>query len=351
MQMKSRWGGPSRRAVGCSMGLYKPEGEAMAAEESAAPRHGKHAAARKHAAPRAVEPEVSLEETGAIAAEPAQTTPAAVPEPVAAATAPAAETTYDVEPAAIPNLVSIVDGDQETRMGDAPRPIDVDPQETGSFQRIDAAEGARLTTRVNASDTASFVAQKARPIEAVRMSTAGRPKVEHRDIEVESNKRVFLVLGIAALVVVVIVGWLLSRALSSVEEVTEHPVDEQVQTAVEEGIEYRGATYTVTEISKGKYALVSTPEGSEEQTVIYELEGTPVTLVLYNMVFIVPQNLNDNTWNLIAHPLGDGSVTQPVTDSEGKPLVGEGEISEAKLVGDTIQVTTTTGESYEVSLV
>ena len=111
------------------------------------------------------------------------------------------------------------------------------------------------------------------------------------------------------------------------------------------------AKTSVTEVSDGKFALVSTPEGSEEQTVIYELEGKPVTLILYNMVFIVPQNLNDNTWNLIAHPLGDGSVTQPVTDSEGKPLIGEGEISEAKLVGDTIQVTTTTGESYEVSLV
>ena len=194
MQMKSRWGGPSRRAVGCSMGLYKPEGEAMAAEESAAPRHGKHAAARKHAAPRAVEPEVSLEETGAIAAEPAQTTPAAVPEPAAAASAPAAEAAYAPRPAAMPDLVSIVDGDQETRMGDAPRPIDVDPQETGSFQKIDATEGARLTTRVNASDTASFVAQKARPIEAVRMSSAGRPRVEHRDVEVQSNKRVFVAL-------------------------------------------------------------------------------------------------------------------------------------------------------------
>ncbi len=324
----------------------------MAAEESAAPRHGKHAAARKHAAPRVVEPEASLEETGTIAAESAPTAPTTAPEPVVEAAAPAAvEVAHAVEPAAIPNLVSIVDGDQETRMGDAPRPIDVDPQETGSFQRIDATEGARLTTRVNASDTASFVAQKARPIEAVRMSTAGRPKVEHRDIEVESNKRVFLVLGIAALVVVAIVGWLLTRALSSVEEVAEHPVDEQVQTAVGEGIEYRGVTYTVTELSKGKYALVSTPEGSEEQTVIYELEGTPVTLVLYNMVFIVPQNLNDNTWNLIAHPMGDGSVTQPVTDSEGKPLVGEGEISDARLVGDTIQVTTTKGQSYEVSLI
>lgn len=321
----------------------------MAAEESAAPRHGRHAA-RKHAAPRAAEPEVSLEETG-VAAEAAPTPVEAVPEPAAPEPAPVAEPPYVAEPAAVPNLVSITDGDQETRMGDAPRPIDVDPQETGSFRRIDATEGARLTTRVNASDTASFVAQKARPIEAVRMSTAGRPKVEHRDIEMESNKRVFLVLGISALVVVAIVGWLLSRAFSSVEEVAEHPVTEQVQSAVEEGIEYRGATYTVTEVSDGKFALVSTPEGSEEQTVIYELEGKPVTLILYNMVFIVPQNLNDNTWNLIAHPLGDGSVTQPVTDSEGKPLIGEGEISEAKLVGDTIQVTTTTGESYEVSLV
>ena len=318
----------------------------MAQEDSIAPRHGRHSAAGRHAAPRVSEAEQAgvpvADSPEPVEAPPADPTPASAEIPTSAA---------PVSAAPIPDLVTITDGDQETSMGDAPRPIGVNPQETGSFRRLEATEGARLTTRANASDTASFVAQKARPVEAVRMSTAGRPKVEHRDVAVESNKRVFLVLGIAALAMVAIVGWLLTKALTSVEEVQEHPITEQTQAAVEEGIEYRGTTYTVVGRDGGTYALVSVSEGSEEQAVLYELPGTPVSLILYNTVFIIPENLPDNTWDLIAHPLGGGSVTQQVTDADGNPIVGEGEISEATLSGDTIQIATTSGESFDVSLI
>jgi hypothetical protein len=251
-------------------------------------------------------------------------------------------------PETIPDIVPIVDGDQETRMGDAPRPIDVDPQETGSFQRIDASQGARVTTRANAGETNPHM-EGARRIEAVRMSS-GRPKVERHETAVESNARVFLVLGIAALVVVAIVGRLLVSALVSVEETPEEQVMEQAQVTGDDGIEYRGTTYALRQ--KGEaYALVSTAEGQDEEAVLCELKGTPVTLVLYNTVFVIPENLPDGTWDLIAYPLGAGAVTQQVTDSEGKPIVEPGQISEATLVGDGIQVVTDAGDTMVVSLV
>lgn len=236
-------------------------------------------------------------------------------------------------------------------MSDAPRPIGVDPEETGSFKRIGASEGARLTTRANASDTASFMAQAVRPVEAVRMSSAGRPKVEHREVEMQSNKRVFLVLGIGALAVMALVIVLLTRAFNSVEETTAPPVYEQVQSTGEDGIEYRGATYSISEQAAGKYALVSTSEGFEGTAVLYELPGTPVTLILYDTVFVIPENLDNDTWDLIAHPLGGGSVTQQVTDADGNPIVGEGQIKEATLSGDVILITTESDEQFSVSLV
>ena len=307
----------------------------MASEENRAPRHGRHAAARRHAAPQNMASEPISEEV-----------------PARESTAKNGTVQPEVAPqASIPDIVSITDGDQETNTSDAPRPIGVDPMETGSFRRIDATEGARVTTRANASRTASFRAQNARPAEKVRMSSAGRPKVEHHDVEVQSNKRVFVALTIGALVVMGIVGTLLFRALVSVEEAGEKPVVEQMQTNVDEGIEYRGTVYSLTKQDNGTYALTSLSEGSETPAIVCELKGTPVALVLYNTVFVIPENLPDGTWDLIAHPLGGGSMTQQVTDGEGKPIVREGEIVKASLSGDSILVTTASGEEFTVSLV
>ena len=310
----------------------------MASEENRAPRHGRHAAAGRHSVPRTEVPEPISEET-------ISQTDAAD-----AGSAPV-DTVFTAPSQPIPDVVSVSDGDQETRTSDAPRPIGVDPMETGSFRRIDATEGARVTTRANASQTASFRAQNARPAEKVRMSSAGRPKVEHRDVEVQSNKRVFIALTLGALVVMSIVGTLLFRALVSVEEAGEKPVVEQMQTNVDEGIEYRGTTYALAKQENGTYALTSLSEGSEKPAVVCELKGTPVALVLYNTVFVIPENLPDGTWDLIAHPLGGGSMTQQVTDGEGKPIVREGEITEASLSGDTVVVKLASGEEFTVSLV
>ena len=297
-------------------------------EEYQAPRHGRHAAAGRHAAPRVAEADSLSEELPTPVSEQVEAVPqASVPQTAAP----------QREASPIPDLVPVSDG------------IDVDPEETGSFRRINASEGARVTTRANASQAASFRAQSARPVEAVRMSSAGRPRVEHRDVEVQSNKRVFVALGVAALIMVSIVGWLIVRALTSVEHADEKPVAEQTQAGIGEGIEYRGTTYALTELSDGVYALTSTTEGAESSSVLCELQGKPVSLILHDMVFIVPENLADSKWDLIAYPLG--GVTQQVTDAEGNPIIGEGEITEATLEGDAIHITTAAGENMTVSLV
>ena len=302
----------------------------MASEDNGTRRHGRHSAAGKHAVPAADERAVERIEE------------------------PLAQAAYDSDqalPTTIPELVPIADGDQETSMNDAPRPIGVDPEATGSFERINAEDGARLTTRINASEAASSRVQNARPVEAVRMSTSGRPKVEHHEVEVKSNRRVFIILGVAALLVVAIIGTLLARALISVEKVNDKPVAEQAQATGDEGIEYRGTTYQLTPKEGGGYSLTSTSDGFEGTAVLYDLAGTPVTLILYNTAFVIPENLPDGTWDLIAYPLGGGSVTQQVTDADGNPIVGQGEIASATLSGDAIQISTTAGEQITVSLV
>ena len=294
----------------------------MAQDQNAAPRHGRHASASSR-------PDATDATAGFAAASPAGATPA------------------DDQ---ILGVVSITDGDQENLMDDAPRPIDVNPAETGSFRRIEANEGARVTTRANASESAQMRAMSPESARSRRLGLAGRPKVERRDVEVQSNRRVFIALAIAAIVVVGIVGTLLGRALLSVEQAGEKPVVEQMQTGANETIEYRGTVYALEE-KDGKYALTSKAEGADSSAKVCELEGKPVALVLYNTAFIIPENLPNGTWDIIAHPLGGGSMTQQVTDSDGKPIVNQGEIESASLAGDKVVVKTKDGKEYTVSLV
>ena len=315
----------------------------MAQDESSTPKHGRHAAAGRHAAPRVEEPVASASSDVEM--------PRVTEQFQEAFVAPEPTDVRGVSAAGEPSVQSIplTEGDQELHMGDAPAPIGIDPSESGSFMRIGADEGARVTTRANASETASFRAQGARPIEAVRMS-AGRPHVEHHEKTVEANGRVFAILGIAALLVVVLVGWLLSRALGSVDPGPEESVAEQQQAGASESIEYRGITYALSETDAGTFALTSTSEDQEGETTLCELKGTPVGLILYNTAFIIPENLSDGTWDLVAYHLGGGSVTQRVTGADGNPLIEQGEITSASLVGSDIQIQTADGASFTVSL-
>lgn len=304
----------------------------MAENESTAPRHGKHAAGR-HAAPR-VPQQTTADEMLAVD----ESAPLLIPT--------ADET--------LSQVVSIIDGDQENHMGDAPRPIGAEASASGSFARISAEDGARVTTRVNASESASHRLENSRPMEAVRMSTAGRPKVERHEVTVKSNSRVFIGLAVGALLVLLVVGTLLTRALLSVETVPEQGIEEQAQATDNEGIEYRGVTYAVAKQDDG-YALTSISGESDKPAVLCKLKGAPVgdpyVLILYNTVFIIPENLDDGTWDLLAYPLGGGSVAQCVTDGEGQPVVGQGQIETAVLSGDVVEVTTTDGTHQTVSLV
>ena len=303
----------------------------MATDENSTPRHGRHAAARKHDEPT---PKPELTEVESVAPSPAA----------------ASEPLQDISSAPV---APIAEGDQELEMGNAPTPVGVDPAETGSFTRISAGEGARVTTRANVGDTSAFRAQGTRPIEAVRMSTAGRPKVERHEQEVESNGRVFLMLGLGALLVLMLGGWLLARALVSVDNGATEEKVEQKQVTPDESIEYYGVRYALEQNADGVYVLTSTPadeESEEGPTTVCQFKGKPVSLILYNSVFVIPENLPDGTWDLITHPLGGGSVTRQIPDQDGNPLIGPGEIYEAILINDSIQISTMTGETYTVSL-
>lgn len=254
----------------------------------------------------------------------------------------------------LPEVVPVNTGEREPGADGAPRPIDVDPSETGSFQHIEAGQGARVTTRANASETAAMSLEAIRSAQ-VRMDNTRRPQVEHHEQAQrydQRDKRVFVGLAIAAVVVVALVCTLLVRALTSAPEEEETGVVERTQTSdVEAGIEYRGPTYSLAKQKGGKYALVKVNEGSETPVVLFELEGEPVTLILHDSAFVVPENLSDGTWDIMALTLGGGGMPMQVTDKDGNPIVGQGKITDASLDGDLVVVTTDAGEKVDVSLV
>ena len=59
------------------------------------------------------------------------------------------------------------------------------------------------------------------------------------------------------------------------------------------------------------------------------MSGTPVTLILYNSVIVVPENKSDGTWDVVAYTIGGDSEPVSVVDSSGNAITGTGTIASA----------------------
>ena len=73
-----------------------------------------------------------------------------------------------------------------------------------------------------------------------------------------------------------------------------------------------------------------------------DLPGTPVTLVLYNGIIVIPENLADGTWDIMAYTLGSG--WSQLMDSTDSARSGQGTISAASLDGSNLKITTDQGD-------
>ena len=163
-------------------------------------------------------------------------------------------------------------------------------------------------------------------------------------------------LGIAAALVVLVVGFLGWRALSSLPSEVEVPEDagRTERTAVDlaqddaTGIEYDGYVYTTRE-SGGQYSFVRTTEDGSEPLELFKLEGTPVSIVLYDGAFVVSENTAAG-WDVMAYMLGDGSVASALVGADGNPVAGEGALVSATLDGDDLVLETQDGTTLSVPL-
>lgn len=82
---------------------------------------------------------------------------------------------------------------------------------------------------------------------------------------------------------------------------------------------------------------------------VFNLEGTPTGLVLYNGSLVVPEN-RDGGWDVVSYMIADGSVPAYVMGADGNAAGGSGDIQSATLDGSALKVTDSTGATTSVAL-
>lgn len=236
---------------------------------------------------------------------------------------------------------------------DAPRPVAGD---TSAFQTLTSDQGAVLHDRDSASEAAAAARSNYRG-NSKRMQKSRRPQVKSRQ-GTQSHLSRPVVIGLVCVVAVVLVvgGIFIWGALS--QPSTSLEPEEEASTRAEQvqaddqakGISYDGYTYLCEKDDDGAtYSFVRYAQGSSEPLVLFQLQGTPVTEVLYNGAFVIPQNLGE-TWNVVAWHIGDGSEPTQLTNADGSNVEGDGSISSAQLDGDNLILNFDTDVSMTVPL-
>lgn len=232
----------------------------------------------------------------------------------------------------------------------SPRPIDVDPAETGSFTKLTQGEGAHHITRHTAEADREAATISMRGANR-RLGRGRRPNVtsHHTTIALDRPLMVGLIIFAAILLVT---GILIVRSLLFPPAPSgggTHGEPERAQVDVGESILHGGATYTLTTQHDGTFVLTYQSEESEEPQVLCTLAGTPVQLVLCNGTFVMPENL-DGSWDVVAYVRGTSADANPVVDTDGKAVGDKGSITAVELDDSTLHVTTEDGTVTDVNL-
>lgn len=234
---------------------------------------------------------------------------------------------------------------------DTPRPIGVDPAETGSFERIPSGTGVIMTNRDNA-DQAADAARKSLSgtTGMMRLDMNDLPTVEEHKVEKHTSKPIVAILAVLAIVVIGLGYWLFKGVIDSQRKGSQDADSAQEQVQGDQ-VTFHDDTYQLGQREGGTYYLMQT--GAADSTTtgssavsgtvpLGDLKGTPVTLALYNGVIVIPENLSDGTWDIAAYTLGSG--WSQLMDSTGAPRTGKGTISAAALDGNSLKITTDQGD-------
>lgn len=241
---------------------------------------------------------------------------------------------------------------------------DVPVSDEEGISTIKAGEGAKFTTRENASEAAERARENARARYRKRHPDAAEPteKSGHSWGSV-------LAVVVAAVLVLLLLFLVASCAMNSLEEDaddteaestdadsadTAEDADEdsgvdQEQVDVSGSISYGDYTYALATQDDGLYALVRTDAEGSSST-LFELEGIPVVLIRYGDIVVIPEN-TDSGWDVVCYSISSvGAVAGYVVDENGDVVGGSSEIVSAQLGDGVIRVADSNGQTTEVSL-
>ena len=238
---------------------------------------------------------------------------------------------------------------------------------------IHAGQGARITTRENASEAADAARANAQRRFAKRHSSpqltavangARRYGGSHASHAAEGPERtgknilkvVLLAIGVllvVALLVRLITGLLIGDRESDRQQVARSDAEptqaeqiaseqQQVEVSVGESVTFQGQSFSISQ-DGGTYSV------TRDGAVVFNLEGTPTGLVLYNGSLVVPEN-RDGGWDVVSYMIADGSVPAYVMGADGNAAGGSGDIQSATLDGSALKVTDSTGATTSVAL-
>ncbi|WP_028263666.1 hypothetical protein [Atopobium fossor] len=279
-------------------------------------------------------------ETSNVASDAAQSRPARpVPAPA-----------RKITPTPSVSAVSDKDASSSVTSTDAPRPAPLD--DTSSFATLTSNEGAVIPNRTTASAgaAAARASRKGTQRSSQKLSHKARQNVSSHTEKATVSRKHLLVVILAALVVVVVViaaSFMLFKKPANNSESTRV---ERTQASKDDVITYDDYSYATKQNDDGSYSLTRTAQGSSEPLELFKLEGTPVGMVLYDGALIIPENLSDGSWDIVAWTMGDGSVATKVADKDGNPVKGNGVLSKIELKDNSLVLSDDNNASTTVPL-
>ena len=251
-----------------------------------------------------------------------------------------------------------------TRASRGPAPV---PAPSERISTIGAGQGARVTTRRNAAETADRARRNAeeryyeRHPEA-RATGAGPRRSAH-------NVVLIVVASVLALCAVFLLGRCAAGILAPSGDgeasrpeqtlrLTENEqalVDEQAQhdlgaeqVGTDGTVSYGGTSYGLATQEDGLWGLVAT-DRQGNATTLFEIEGTPVALVRNADTMLVPEN-RDGGWDIVCYVVDGHGQASYVMGDDGSMVQGEGEVTGVELDGSTLRVTCADGSTTDVAL-
>lgn len=243
------------------------------------------------------------------------------------------------------------DGTQlRTTDADGLTPLASDVREE-DIETLRSGQGARLTTRNNASEAADRAREQAR-----RRSAHSRGTSRDRDkVKVTGRSVALIAVAVLLLALVAFVVAQCDKSAAAPEPAPEEqqtdqqPVeDAQQQATTEDAVTYQGVTFSLEQASDGTYVVMA-DDGANAKSEVFGVSGTPVALMMYNGTIVVPENTSDG-WDVVAYMLGSDALPTLVVGSDGNPVGGSGQIQSATLDGSTIHVTDSAGATVDVAL-